>query len=507
MKRNFKIFLVLGIIPLLLTNCTKEYAPSDMITPDKLIQMPDGLTHIANGNYSMFKDVLFFNGVQNQNYSYLRQYFYLSDFAGDDVVCGQVTTDPLFLSFNQNHAPSQENTSYFWYVSYKMISAANLVISLYERGGLTDPSAKNLQLVGENYFIRAFAHFSMLNLFARPYTQDPNGPGIIIRNSDNEPVGKARSTVKEVYDFILGDLHKASALMTPNTMRGSGYASIYAAYAMMSRVFLYMEESDSVIYYSNLVINSGRFNITTDYPNYFKNAPESDETIWCIIETEVDDLKKFGSIASMYYSDGNSGWGEEYASDLYRDLLYQYPEDNRSSYVVPLLDDNGNIMTKTGTGIRIYYITKFSFQGGSPTLSSPVMFRISEMYLNRAEAYARKGDAANALNDLDAIRMNRGLAGALFNGSIPSGKTLLQTVLDERRLELAFEGHRTFDVYRNKMDMNRSYWGYHLTGLKESDVNYDQPAPVNIISWNDPRIIYFIPENEIRINTLCTQNP
>ena len=73
--------------------------------------------------------------------------------------------------------------------------------------------------------------------------------------------------------------------------------------------------------------------------------------------------------------------------------------------------------------------------------------------------------------------MNRGLQNKLFNGTVPSGKTALQTVLDERRLELAFEGHRTFDVYRNKQDMNRSYWGYHLPGLKESDVNYNIPAP------------------------------
>jgi starch-binding outer membrane protein, SusD/RagB family len=507
MKRNLKIFIILVLLPFLLMDCTKEYDPSDMITPEKLIEMPDGLELIANGNYSMFKDVLYFNGVQNQNYSYLRQYFYLSDFAGDDVVCGQVTTDPLFLSFNQNHAPAQENTSYFWYVSYKMISSANLVISLYERGDLTNPSPANLQLVGENYFIRAFAHFSMLNLFARPYTHDPDGPGIIIRNSDNESAQKARSTVKEVYEFIQDDLRTAATLMQPGTIRGKGYASVFAAHALMSRSFLYMEEPDSVLKYSNLVINSGQFGITDDYPNYFRNATESDETIWCIIYTEVDDLKKFGSIASMYYSDGNSGWGEEYASDLYRELLDQNPGDTRSEYIVPLLDDQGNIMVKTGTGIRMYYITKFSFQGGSPTLSSPVMFRISEMYLNRAEAYARKGDATNALNDLDAIRMNRGLSDHLFNGTIPAGKTLLQTVLDERRLELAFEGHRTFDVYRNKQDLNRTYWGYHLTGLKESDVNYDQPAPVNTISWNDPRIIYYIPENEIRINTLCTQNP
>jgi tetratricopeptide (TPR) repeat protein len=507
MKRIYKIIVALVIIPFLLVNCTKEYDLSDKITPEKLIEMPGGLSLIANGNYSMFKDVLVFNGVENQNYSYLRQYFYLSDFGGDDVVCGQVTTDPLFLSFNQNHTPAQENTSYFWYVNYKMISATNLVISLYERGELADQSESDLQLVGENYFVRAFAHFSTLNLFAKPYTHDPNGPGIIIRNSDNEPTLKARSTVKEVYEFILDDCRQASSLMKTSTMRGKGYASVYAAYALMSRAFLYMEEPDSVIKYSDLVINSGLYSITDDYPNYFRNAVESDETIWCIIYAEQDDLKKFGSIASMYYSDGNSGWGEEYASDLYRELLDENPEDSRSQYIVPLLDEQGNIMTKTGTGIRIYYMTKFSFQGGSPTLSSPVMFRISEMYLNRAEAYARKGDEAAALDDLDALRMNRNLSNNLFNGTVPAGKTLLQTVLDERRLELAFEGHRSFDVYRNKQDMNRTYWGYHITGLQESDVDYDQPAPVNTISWTNPRIIYYIPENEIRINTLCTQNP
>ncbi len=507
MKNFIKIFAILSVITFTLVSCEKEYDPTDMITPEKLIQMPDGLRLIANGNYSMLKDVLIFNGVQNQNYSYLRQYFYLSDFAGDDVVCGQVTTDPLFLSFTQQHTPSQENTSYFWYVSYKIISATNLVISLYERGELSGLDAGKLQLIGENYFMRAFAHFSLLNIFAKPYTHDPNSPGIIIRNSDNEPTQKARSTVSEVYNFVLDDLRKSATLMTPGTVRGKGYASVYSSYALMSKAFLYMEEADSVIKYSDMVISSGSFSVTNDYPNYFRDAVNSDETVWCCIYTLTDDLKKYGSIASMYYSDGNSGWGEEYASDTYRALVEQNPEDTRNQYVVPLLDENGNVIAKTGTGIRIYYMTKFSFQDGSPTLSSPVLFRISEMYLNRAEAYAMKGDAGNALADLDAIRINRGLQDKLFNGTVPAGKTLMQVVLEERRMELAFEGHRPFDIYRHKLDMNRNYWGYHLVGLKESDVNYNEPAPVDIISWTNPRIIYYVPENEIRINNLCTQNP
>ncbi len=69
------------------------------------------------------------------------------------------------------------------------------------------------------------------------------------------------------------------------------------------------------------------------------------------------------------------------------------------------------------------------------------------------------------------------------------GKTALDVVLKERRIELAFEGHRNFDVYRNKRDMNRTYWGYHLPGLKESDINLSV-APRNypnlVTKWNAP---------------------
>lgn len=87
---------------------------------------------------------------------------------------------------------------------------------------------------------------------------------------------------------------------------------------------------------------------------------------------------------------------------------------------------------------------------------------------------------------------------------------LLETVLKERRLELAFEGHRNFDVFRNKMNLDRSYWGYHLPGLKETDVDLSrQPSGYAnmIINWQNPRIIYYIPIDEINTNKLCTQNP
>ena len=213
-------------------------------------------------------------------------------------------------------------------------------------------------------------------------------------------------------------------------------------------------------------------------------------------------------MSSQCYSDGNSGWGEEYASQPLRALYAKHPEDVRTSYIVPLKDESGNVQQKNG--IDIYYVTKFSFQGGSPSLASPVMFRLSEMYLNKAEAEAKLGQTAAALGDVDMIRKNRGLQASLYNGVVPTGMTLLGTVLQERRLELAFEGHRTYDVYRNKLSMNRTYWGYHLPGLKESDINL-RVDPANYacmtIPYTTPNISYYIPQAEILSNSLATQNP
>jgi hypothetical protein len=132
----------------------------------------------------------------------------------------------------------------------------------------------------------------------------------------------------------------------------------------------------------------------------------------------------------MIYSDGNSGWGEEYASSSLRAVMAAHPEDVRWSYIVPLSNGAGGVQKKNG--VEVYYISKFSFQGGLPNLSSPIMFRLSEMYLNRAEAEAKTGATAAALDDVDMIRKNRGLEGSLYNKAAPAGSTALDVVLDRK---------------------------------------------------------------------------
>jgi hypothetical protein len=506
-----KIIIITALFSMLIySGCKLEDNPTNSVTTASLPLTSDGLLNAVNGAYSLFKNQgISFQGSSDLNNMYLRQYFQMSDFASDDVVCGQVTTDPFFLSFSLAHTPDQENTSYFWYISYKIISDANTVIAAGAK--ISNPSAAQQQLVGECYFLRAFCTFNLARVFAEPYTVDPSAPGVILRTSVTDPSNKARSSVKDTYAQIIADGIKASQLMTDGASRGVTYATKEAAEALLSRVSLFEGDYASAVTYSNAVINSGKFTeaSATDYKTLFANAQTDKETIFCIAFTPLDDYGKTGSIASMYYSNGNSGYGEEYASQPLRDLYAQHPADVRSSYIVDDIDSTSKAQ-QYKNGIPIFYITKFSGQNGSPTLSSPIMFRLSEMYLNRAEAEANLGQTATALADVDFIRSNRGLSGALYNGVVPAGQTALSVVLQERRLELAFEADRTFTVYRNKQNMDRTYWGYHIPGLQASDINLAvEPTnyPNLIIPYTSTKIIYYIPEAEILANPAATQNP
>lgn len=503
---NIKIYLLLFLFTASIGACDMTVEPSDAITTGSLVNTPDGLKNALNGAYALFKDHVTFNGTQNDNNMYLRQYYQLADFASDDIVCGQVTEDPLFYSFTQDHTPTQENTRYYWYISYKIINNVNTIINAVEQSA--DLDAPTQQLLGECYFLRALSNLNLVRFFAKPYSIDPQAPGIVLRTELTEDTRKARSTVAEVYDAIIADAEHGASLM--NTPRGVEYASKEAAWALLSRVYLYHEQAEKCIENADKVINSGRFQLETaeSYPTLFANAKNGKETIFCVAFSNLDNYGKFGSIASMIYSDGNSGWGEEFASASLRTLMQQHPEDVRWSYIEASKEESGNL--RKLNGIEIYYIRKFSFQDGDPNLSSPILLRLAEVYLNKAEAQAKLGQHKAALDELDKIRQNRGLESTLYNGNVPSGLTTLDAVLNERRLELAFEGHRNYDLIRNKKDVVRPYWGYHLRGLKETDINPNTipSAYANRdIPWNSARTIYYLPVDEVLSNPDVTQNP
>lgn len=148
--------------------------------------------------------------------------------------------------------------------------------------------------------------------------------------------------------------------------------------------------------------------------------------------------------------------------------------------------------TDNGGFYMRYYNTKFSYQDGKPMMTSPVFLRWGEVVLNRAEAYAKLHQDANALADVNTIRRRAGIA-ELSSGDVASlgYADMLDCVLDERRMELCFEGHRFFDVFRNRKALDRRYVGYHTW---------------EIIQPGDLRIALLISQDEINASGI-PQNP
>jgi len=512
MERIIK-YLILPALIFSITSCELNIIPTDALTGTQVKNTSDGLISLVNGGYSQFKDI---PDGENSNNWFLRQYYQLSDFASDDIACGYKTEDDLINSFRYNDRASEKsNINSFWEVSYKIIYGSNVAIRMAEEKG-SDPLTDHLK--GECYFLRAFATHNLVRLFARPFsTGNSSLPGVILRESSADADPKARATISETYDYIVSSLKNAASLMSgevPEARDSRCFASKYSAWALLSRVYLYLGDNHNAIIYADSVINSGEFTLETaeSYPGYFSNAKDAGETIWCIPFQPVDD-KKEAAVASMIYNGANC-WGEEGASpSILNDMGFGtglMDVDVRWKYI-----ETSNPGLKNG--VNIYYISKFSGQDDSPTLSSPVMLRLSEVYLNRAEAYAKSGQTDEALADINEIRRNRmevpdggDLNDYLYEASrdaITDGN-ILDIVLKERRIELAFEGHRIFDLLRNGKDLIRNYWGYHLDAYNGIPTG-SQPglsASGVVIHANDPSVVYPIPSSEISTNKLCVPN-
>ncbi|RYD80806.1 MAG: RagB/SusD family nutrient uptake outer membrane protein, partial [Sphingobacteriales bacterium] len=466
MKKYFnKIIPGLMLLALHITSCKKSFDPSTAIDENSALTNPADIETATIGTYALLR-----------NASYVRSNHFLMEYPSDEIAQGQNSSDDLSRAYRYNHVTTSSHATNFWVQSYLVISAANKIIA-----SVPDNSSAELrQLKGENLYLRAMMHFNLVRAFGRPYTQNSGeNPGVPILKdglSEDEKLTISRSKVSEVYNFILDDLLKAAGML--NDLKANPFASKQVANALLARVYLFMGNNEKAIEYADMVIGSGRYTLLTgsELTNYFKGAPESNtETIFCIRHVKTED-QDFNAIGSMYYSgdaNGNaagqaqSGWGEIYASQKYYNFLSANAEDKRMGFISPY--KVGGVLqmnTRLTPNTPMYYVNKFNFQEGIINLSSPVYIRLAEMHLIRAEAKAKLGAATEqeALNDVNLLRQRAGLSGAALHtisSVVASGKTVLDVVLEERWLELAFEGHRAYDLFRNGRPMVRNYPGTH----------------------------------------------
>ena len=530
-------------IPLLMVGCDLDTKPYQSIDVDQLT--PGNVETLTLGTYAYMKSN---NGI-------MRSAHYFGEYGSDNLALSGSTTDPLMNIYNYLRTTNNSRIADIWSYSYQTIININATLEVAPEG----QSKEFDMIIGENYYLRAFHYFTLVNTFGKPYVNNPEASmGVPIKLTTSLDDFPARSTVKEVYDQIEKDLLKAIEMMdipegSTITPKNSCYASKEVAEALLSRVYLYTERWDKVSEISSNVINSGRYKLVEGdvYRNYPTYVPEdNNETIFAIRYTkDVDYQPSYRAymIGSMYAKIDNDGWGEMYPSDSYLRLLDLHPQDLRHAFIRKQTLNNGSywfIYSKNNSYVKVpvtkeedvytiidptgyqsetvakeayhggtaytvttsegdkyygrveeetetrndypkYFIYKCSLQEGQAQLWSPVISRLAEMYLNRAEAKYHLGDIQGALDDINVIRKRAGIP-SWTTANIPGETDVLELILEERRLELAFEAQRRLDIYRNRQALNRNYPGGHISSGGPTEVRY-----------NDNAIVEYIPQREM----------
>ncbi len=555
------------------TGCDIERFPHTDLSADEVKKDPEAsLDALLNGAYAQLKK---WSDVMHR----------CGEYAGDNIMIRGTSTDAFYEFISYSRTPNNYRLQSFWDNSYKAIAQTSNILKLVEEGINKDIDNK----LGECYFIRGFLYFYLCRAYGRPYYQNPEtNLGVPVVNGTPEDIlGPLpdRSSVQKTYEQAISDLNKAATLMTKNN--GAVYGSREAAWALLSRIYLYMsgtfdhpnaEYAKLAIEYADKVIQSGVYKMLdrTDFMKYNTFTPEQNkETIFAIkrVASEFSGWDHYYGIGGMYANIGGMGWGEMYASAKYIALLdetgrndwangkivdaraafiepqyvkdgkkvfrfikkvyntqgvhtnYNYVQaeiknsadnstltcvENAENYTLTPVDREQGIWSiqykdgNTYTGVidpemkvnRVYpmfYIVKCSREGEDSHLHSPVITRLAEMYLNKAEAAAKLGDYATALAALNIVR-ERSLPGKGYD--VLTAENAEARIEKERTLELAFQAERSYDVYRNGHSLTRHYPGPH-NALEE-------------IQPKDYRTVYFIPQNAINAypeGSKLTQNP
>ena len=354
-------------------------------------------------------------------------------------------TDEYAVHYTQN------STKALWGTAYYVILSVNSVLEHLDDEGIEATEQQKNNLKAECLFLRALAHFDLVRTYAQPYNNTlttESGPlGVPVVLKVDAQAQPARNTIKETYDQIVKDLLDAEEAIDPEYIRDGGNddpakVSIYAIQALLSRVYLYMEKWQEAADYATKVINSGKYTMWTA-----AQVTDGDKCVWredtrsggeVIFEVWTNQTQTYGTGNENVWSMASyTGYGDCGAS---ADLLNLYEDgDARKTLVKPDADGNGLFTMKYfGKGV------------GAIDANNIIILRLSEMYLNRAEALLHPGvtvAGASAVTDLATIANNR--------GATPLAATLANVYLEEAK-EFAWEAHLWFDLARTGRPMTRT---------------------------------------------------
>ncbi|MCF8226669.1 MAG: RagB/SusD family nutrient uptake outer membrane protein [Bacteroidales bacterium] len=479
MKTRNIIFLGLLAMVLSFTSCEDFLLQEPRLsqTNELTLSTYDGLQKATLGAYTP---------LYSANW-YGRNFVVAADLKGGNAKISPLNSGRFRTEYLWNNTPTASHG--LWTTAYNLISRANNVINVIEDGfEETGVEQEDLDhLAAECKFLRALGHFDLVRLFCQPYSYkdevqaDGNAYGIpvILVSEIGIP---ARNTIEETYDQIVLDLLDAEAGLPETSSNGGtdpkGWATKYAAQALLARVYLYMEDWGKAAEYATKVIDNfpGRLYTAAEYTTWDNGGAWGTdagvEVIFEVFGAEGNSSHANWDVISYIMNPG--GYGDVGASLDVKDL-YEAG------------DVRDNLFINTADFPNSFWTLKYPGKAPDGNLREDniVVLRLAEMHLIRAEATLKGATTGvTADTDLNAIRSQRG-------ASDISGATLTD-VYQERRRELCFEGHELFDLARTQRGLTRN----DFDGAVNQNIEFPN------YMWAMP-----IPQNEIDANENMVQNP
>ena len=461
-KLTYKI-LPLILVAAMFTSCKKDFlelTPPTSLTPDQALGTEADLQVALRGAYS---------GLRSVNL-YGRTLPVLGDIMSDNTYQSSQNTNRYTLFNNYSFDVTNGDVNGIWTSAYTVILRANNIINSSLTG------SENIdQYKGEALAIRALMYFDLVRWFAKPYNDNPSSLGVPIITSFNPDLKPGRNTVAEVYSQIQSDLTQAYNLMTKYT--NSSQFSKYAARGLQAKVYLTMGDYPNALTAALDVINNGGFTPLTaaNHTAFWEDPVINTDKVETLFEVSSDGVNNlaFDALGYLYSQGGN------YGDLLMSDELYAMfePTDVRLE------------LYPTGqrpAGVPAVFVEKYPALEGDRNDSK--VLRLAEMYLIAAEA-SYPTNEVDALMYLNFVRERRNATPI-----VATGNALFEAIIEERRMELAFEGDRYHDLQRLQRPVDRSN-------------NY--PAAALLIEYGNFRRILPIPQVELDENpTIRTQqNP
>lgn len=363
--------------------------------------------------------------------------------------------------------------------AYVVIGRANQIIEKIDN--LNDGAAKN-NFLGEALAVRALAHFDLLRVYSR--VSDGGSLGMPYVTGTDPNYEAPRPTVNETLASVIADLETAKGLIGSSDTKSRFTKN--GVNALLSRVHLYAGNYGDAIDAANAVTATVAARAT--FPQVWTDSSTDGVILKLDQNASIDDI----GVGIEWSQSSASGiipeyvWSYEFASSI------AATDIRLAAYNDLIPDASGNLYNAI---IKMY--GEAGQQNGSVDAK---ILRAAEVYLNKAEAMYFSNDAAGALTALDMVRAER-YAGFVSGGE--TGADLIAAIQKERRIELAAEGHRLFDLRR---------WGLGVSRSASEGEFFDgtgTPAipQARTLAAGDYRMVFPIPQGEINIFTDLQQNP